>query len=103
MSLTTRFRPTVDDQFTPTTPYPANATVFYYSNYFGTITDGAGNPAASTYQQFTTANVEDTTGPAVTSVTPVDGASAVGLSSEIVLTFSESMNPQTLHDGTLAV
>jgi len=71
--------------FTPASPFEPNSSVTVY----------AGNrlhPASAT---FTTAPT-DTAAPHVTSVTPPDGATAVGPNTPIVLTFDRPLNPATL-------
>ena len=58
----------------------------------GTIKDGAGNSyAGTTSYNFTTTAAPDTTAPTITTFSPADEATGIGLSSNIVLTFSESV------------
>src|SRR5439155_1104485 len=45
----------------------------------------------------------DTTAPAVISVTPGDGAMGIGLNAQVVVTFSESVNPSTVNNNTIAL
>jgi large repetitive protein len=86
--------------FTPLTQYPANTVIGMYVNG---LTDEAGNPV---YQPklgtFTTASTVDQTAPTVT-ITPSNGATNVGLNTQIVLTFSKSINASTLTASSLAV
>jgi large repetitive protein len=78
--------------FTPVSPYPANATVeVIVSN----VQDLAGNPTSFS-STFTTGATVDTTPPQVQSVSPLDGATDIGLNATVVLTFSKSLNPATL-------
>ncbi len=83
--------------FTPSTPYPANTVVGMY--VYG-LTDEAGNPAYSSAGTFTTANTVDTTKPTVT-ISPANGTTNVGLNAQIVLTFSESINPTTITSSSV--
>jgi hypothetical protein len=79
--------------FTPLSPYPANTTIFWYTNYNGLITDLAGNSLQSLSPQFITGSSADVTAPTLVSVTPADGATDLGPLTPITLTFSESMSP----------
>jgi len=82
-------------RFTPTQPYPANATIQVYTQDL--VRDLAGNTdTASVVTTFTVANTADTTAPTVTSVTPANGTANVGSQVTVVLTFSKSINPATL-------
>jgi len=45
---------------------------------------------------FTTANVVDTTAPTVVAVTPGNGATGIGTNGQVVISFSESVNPATV-------
>ena len=89
--------------FTVTGAFPANATIQWYTNYSGTIRDMAGLPLPNELAQFTTANTLDTDGPTVQTVTPSNGASDVGPYSTVALTFSESVNPNTVNANTVAL
>jgi hypothetical protein len=84
--------------FTPLTPYPGNTQIGMYING---LTDEAGNVAyANGGGSFTTANTSDTQAPTV-SITPPNGSSNVGLNSEVVLTFSKSVNPGTINSSSV--
>ncbi len=85
--------------FTPLTQYPANTQMGMY--IYG-LTDEAGNLAYNSAGTFTTANTVDTTAPTVT-ISPANGATNVGLNTQIVLTFSKSINPSTITANTLAL
>jgi hypothetical protein len=78
--------------FTPLTPYPANAEM-----YFGVqnLKDEAGNVDNQYWYMFTTANTADTTPPTVT-ISPTNGTTNAGLNTAVVLTFSKSINPTTI-------
>jgi hypothetical protein len=84
--------------FTPLTPYPANATMNMYVNG---VMDLAGNIASDTTAgSFTTASTVDTTPPTVT-ITPANGTTNLGLNTQVVLTFSESINPTTISNSSV--
>ena len=85
--------------FTPLTQYPANTVMGMYVNG---LTDEAGNPAYCQCGTFTTANTADNTPPTVT-ISPANGTTNVGLNTQIVLTFSKSINPSTITSNTLAL
>ena len=57
--------------------------------------DEAGNLAYNNGGTFTTASTVDHTAPTVT-ITPANGTANVGLNSQVVLTFSKSINPSTI-------
>jgi hypothetical protein len=70
--------------------------------YSATITTGvrdlAGNPLAANYiWYFTTSIGRDTTAPAVSYTIPSNGATGVHENSSVSATFSEAMDPQTIH------
>lgn len=81
----------------------SNSTQYFVTFQSGTVKDLAGNSFAgtSTYD-FKTA--PDTTAPTVTSFTPADGSTTVMTSSNIVLTFSETVQKGTgyiaIHSGS---
>ena len=85
--------------FTPLTQYPGNTQMGMY--IYG-LTDEAGNVAYNSAGTFTTANTADTTPPTVT-ISPANGATNVGLNTQIVLTFSKSINPSTITANTVAL
>jgi YD repeat-containing protein len=84
--------------FAPLTPFPGGATVKIYVE--SGVQDLAGNAAQSFNSSFTTASTVDTTPPTVVSVMPANGATGIGLNGQVVITFSKSLNPNTLN-GTL--
>jgi YD repeat-containing protein len=83
--------------FTPQSPYPALTLMHMY--IYG-LADEAGNLAYADCGTFTTANTVDNTAPTVT-MTPANGATNVGLNTEVVLTFSESINPATIASSSV--
>ena len=85
--------------FTPLTAYPGNTLMGMYVNG---LTDEAGNSASCCGWTFTTANTVDTTPPTVT-ITPANGTTNVGVNTQIVLTFSKSINPGTITGTSLAL
>ena len=82
--------------FTPTSPFPAGATIQVVANYASGVQDLAGNSGSQATASFTTATTADTTQPTVVSVTPSKGATGIGLNGQVVLTFSKSMSPASL-------
>ena len=84
-------------KFTPVTNYPGNTNLTMYLNG---MLDEAGNSISGSAGAFTTANTVDTTPPTVT-ITPVNGTTNVGLNSQIVFTFSKSINPTTIASSTV--
>lgn len=89
--------------FAVTGAFPANATIYWYSNNNGAIRDMAGLVLPNEFSTFTTANTPDVTGPTVQTVTPPDGATGIGPYAVIALTFSESVNPNTVNNTTLTL
>jgi hypothetical protein len=85
--------------FTPLTPYPGNTLMGMY--IYG-LTDEAGNPAYVSAGSFTTVNTVDHTAPTVT-ISPANATTNVGLNTQIVLTFSKSINPSTITTNTLSL
>src|SRR4029077_10830976 len=78
--------------FTPLSKYPANTVMGMY--VYG-LTDEAGNAVYCCGWTFTTTNTVDTTPPTVT-ISPVNGTTNAGLNTQVVLTFSKSINPSTI-------
>ena len=89
--------------FTPTAPVPAGTIVEVYPNYNCCVSDYVGNNAQGGSFHFTTANTVDTTQPTVTSVTPANNATNLGLSTVITLMFSKALNPTTVNSNNFAV
>ena len=82
--------------FNVTGAFPANATIQWYTNNNSTIRDMAGLLLPNQVASFTTANTPDVTGPVVQAVTPTNGSTGVGPYATVSLTFSESVNPNTV-------
>jgi hypothetical protein len=83
--------------------FPANTTIQWYSNNNQSIRDMAGHALPNVFAQFTTANVADGTGPSVLAVTPGNGATGIGPYATVTLTFSESINPNSVNSNTVAL
>jgi RHS repeat-associated protein len=69
------------------------------------FTDQAGNAVVPFTSSFTTgtSTVANTTGPTVVSVSPVNGATTVSVSSPIALTFNEAVDATTTNDTTVPI
>jgi RHS repeat-associated protein len=87
--------------FTPLSPLPGNATVTVQVN--SGLLDLSGNAANSFSSTFTTGTSTDTAAPVITMVTPQNGATRIGTNAVVVLTFSESLNPNTINTDTFAL
>jgi large repetitive protein len=83
--------------FTPLSPYPASTLMGMY--VYG-LTDEAGNAVYCCGWTFTTTNTVDTTPPTVT-ITPANGTTNAGLNTQVVLTFSKSINPTTINASSV--
>jgi hypothetical protein len=86
--------------FTPASPFPGTTSVSVQVSGVQDLVGNANNFAAAS---FTTAAVADTTPPQVVSVTPSNGSDDVGLNAQVVVTFSESLNPATVNNNTFAL
>jgi hypothetical protein len=82
--------------------FPANASITARPWSSG-IADLAGNAVNYAQALFTIANGSDTTAPTVTQVSPANGATGVGRWIDPAITFSESMNRNTLSTNTIAL
>ncbi|MFY9586536.1 MAG: Ig-like domain-containing protein, partial [Actinomycetota bacterium] len=89
--------------FTVTGAFPSNATIQWYTNNNSTIRNMAGLLLPNQLAQFTTANTPDVDGPTVQAVSPANGATDVGPFATVTLTFSESVNPNTVTASTVAL
>ncbi len=87
--------------FTPSSPLPPGRVIRLY--LYASIEDLAGNDFGSTSFAFTAGAVADATPPAVVSITPVNGAAAVGRTTPIVLFFSEPLDANTVNDDSFAL
>ena len=88
--------------FTPLAPLPGNSTIFVQVATSGVL-DLSGNRSNSFFSSFTTGAASDNTAPVVTMVTPQNGSSGVGPNVQVVLTFSESLNPSTVNSNNFAL
>jgi hypothetical protein len=86
--------------FTPASAFPGNTSI---SVQVSGVQDLIGNVNQFASASFVTAAVADTTPPAVVSVTPADASTGVGLNAQVVVTFSESLNPGTVNNNTFAL
>ncbi len=81
--------------FTPSAPLAYDTT--YTATVTASVTDLAGNhPAATRSWSFTTSEAADIAAPTVSSVAPVNNATAVPPSSSVTATFSEAMKASTI-------
>lgn len=81
--------------FTPLTQLPANSTISVTVNTSG-VQDICGNLGNYFSSYFRTAAGSDTTPPQIVSITPSNGATNIGVNAQVVVTFSESVNPSTV-------
>lgn len=86
--------------FTPTSPIPASAVVVVSVN---SLQDYAGNLNQGFSTSFTTAATVDNQPPTVTSVTPSNNSTNLGLYTTVSLTFSKSINPSTINTNNFAL
>jgi YD repeat-containing protein len=86
--------------FTPVSPFPG-ASVIVVS--LGGIQDFAGNNNQGSSESFTTSGAGVTPPPVVTSVTPTNGSTNLGLNTVVSLTFSKPLNPSTISNNTFAL
>ncbi len=88
--------------FVPTSLLAVSTT---YTVTVSGVTDQAGNTVVQFTSTFTTgtSGVADTSAPSVTTVSPANAATGVGISSNIVLTFNKNIDPISVNSGTIAV
>ena len=74
-----------------------------YTVTVGGFSDLTGTPIAQVSASFTTAGIAtpDSVRPAVTSVAPLNGATAVQVTGNVTLTFNEAVNPLTVTSATI--
>ena len=88
--------------FTPSAPLAANAS--YTATISSGPTDLAGNPLAAPFVwTFTTGDSPDDTAPTVSSVVPINEATDVPINSDLLVTFSEAMDPLSITNQTFTV
>lgn len=86
------------------TPSAALAPATLYTVRLSGATDAAGNALATSLTwTFTTAAAPDSTPPTVSSTSPANTATGVGVNSAISVTFSEAMLPSTITSATFTV
>jgi hypothetical protein len=91
--------------FTPLSPLPGNTLI---SVQVTGVSDLSGNNLFEFCEcffasSFTTAAGTDTTVPTVLMVTPNNGATGIGLNAAVVLTFSKSLNRNTINNNTVGL
>lgn len=87
--------------FTPSSPFPANASVTVTIG--GGVFDLSGNAAAQESFSFTAAASTDATLPVITSITPASGATGLGVEAAVTVTFSKSIDPSTITAANFAL
>ncbi|HLJ86040.1 MAG TPA: Ig-like domain-containing protein, partial [Candidatus Angelobacter sp.] len=91
--------------FTPLSPLPAAASMqVVVTQLESEATVNTPPPSSNTFSSsFTTTGGTDTAVPSVLSVSPVNGATNIGLNATAVVTFSKSLNPGTIGGNTFAL
>ena len=89
--------------FTPSVPFSPGASVNVYTSYWVCAYDFAQNCMTSTNWSFSITAGTDTTAPTVTSVTPPNGSTGLGLATPVVITFSKPLNPNTISGSTFSL
>lgn len=86
--------------FAPATPLATSSS--YNINVSG-FTDLSGNPVTAFSSSFTTSasSTADITRPSVLSVSPLNNATGVPVNTQVVLTFSEVMDPTSINEDTV--
>lgn len=92
------------DSGTRTATLDPTAALAALSRYTATlsagITDLAGNPLVPYSWSFTT-GLADTTPPTLTGYAPTDGATGISLAAQVVMTFSEALDPASVTSATV--
>lgn len=86
--------------FVPLLPLPGNVNI---QVSVSGVRDFVGNMSSGFISTFATTAIADTTAPTVLSVTPANGATGIGLSPVVVLTFSKSLNAATVNSHTIGL
>ena len=90
--------------FTPLNPYPGDTVIQTNTTVAGSsVRDYAGNASQFFSATFRTVAVSDITAPMVLSVSPLDGAADIGPYADVVLTFSESLDSNTIGGATFGL
>jgi len=82
--------------FTQATQFQPGHQICIYASYYAYLYDLAGNTFNYINQCFTTGTGADTTAPTVVNVSPLTGATGIGPSNPVIVTFSKSINPGSL-------
>jgi methionine-rich copper-binding protein CopC len=87
------------------TPASLLATSTLHTVSLGTVTDRSGNAASPFTSSFTTgaSGTADVTRPSVVTVSPANNATGVAVTTAIVLTFNEPLDPTSVGLGTIPV
>ena len=88
--------------FAPSALLPSGA-VIVLTVVGNQVEDFAGNGTQAASASFTTAGTADTTPPTVTSVTPTNGSTDLGLNATVSITFSKPLNPNTVNSNTFSL
>jgi RHS repeat-associated protein len=88
--------------FAPLSPIPSNATITVQV-ISGGVADLSGNHSGSFSSSFVTGSGSDTTQPHVASITPNNAATDIAPNTTVVLTFSKSLNSNTVTSNNLAL
>ncbi|MEO8576085.1 MAG: Ig-like domain-containing protein [Gemmatimonadales bacterium] len=92
---------TTSATLTPGAPLAGN------TNYTVTVTtgakDAAGNPLGGQFTSTFTTLILDSTPPSVTSVNPVNNATGVPISTNVLVSFNEAMDPTTINTTTVTL
>ncbi len=84
--------------FTPSSSLTLN-TLYTVGFAASVATDWVGNFLAATSWTFRTTGVSDLTPPTIVSLSPTDGATNVPLNANLIITFSEAIDPNSMSDG----
>ena len=83
--------------FNPAAAMPPSTAMYVYASYYGYLFDLAGNNFNYLTTSFTTASTPDNTPPQIISVTPANGSTNVGPNAAVTITFSKSLDANTIN------
>src|SRR5215471_3898888 len=86
--------------FTPTSEMPGSQRVYVS---ISSVQDYTGNNNQGYSFNFNTAATVDTTAPTVTSITPLNNSTNLGLNTIVSITFSESIDPNTINNNNFGL